>query len=161
LGPLDQALVQLYSGLLVALVTVAAIRWKSIALEWIIKHSSQEKALPMHEEDVQRILLPLDRYAEICAYRIELYLHPSKGSEQQITVAKLKSLGTLTFSCFYDSLRRGMLKFVLAPHLGTAVRQGRNQRAESKGNGWLLKIVRLARSGGDHLKPMIDVGDGL
>ena len=61
LGPLDQVLVHLYTTVLVVLVTVAAIRWKSIALGWIIKHESKAKAVSMQEEDVQRILLPLDR----------------------------------------------------------------------------------------------------
>ena len=61
LGPLDQALVHLYSAVLVALVTVAAIRWKSIAIGWMIKHDSKADDVSVQEEDMQRILLPLDR----------------------------------------------------------------------------------------------------
>lgn len=72
LSPIDQALTKLYSIAFVVFVTVAFIKAKTIALEFLIQRSQQQslreeaargsskKAMLDSVEDFERLLVPLD-----------------------------------------------------------------------------------------------------
>jgi hypothetical protein len=61
LVPFDRFMVKLYSACVVAFVTWAVIRWKSLLLTYMLQqHADGQQGALASSQDLERLVLPLD-----------------------------------------------------------------------------------------------------